>query len=206
MLKRFAITAGLVLSAPLAAQDAPKTDTVVLETSLGEITLAIESERAPVTAANFLRYVAEKRFDGTVFYRSMKLNFGEQPNGLVQGGTQMNPDRIRDPVAHEPTSQTGIKHVPGTISMARYAPGTATGDFSIMLSAMPSLDADPNGTTEDAKAGFAAFGHVTAGMDVVRKIFDAPTDPNKGEGFMKGQMIADPPVIISARCTTCAGD
>ncbi|WP_305095838.1 peptidylprolyl isomerase [Croceibacterium aestuarii] len=206
MLKRFVPVAALLFAAPLAAQDGARTDTVVLATTMGDITLAIESERAPVTAANFLRYVAEKRFDGTAFYRAMRLDWGEQPSGLVQGGTQMNPDRIRDPIAHEPTSRTGIRHTAGTISMARYAPGTATGDFSILLSAMPSLDADPDGDTEDARAGFAAFGHVTAGMEVVKAIFDAPTDPDKGEGWMKGQMLAEPVTIVSARCLTCASE
>ena len=213
MLPRFAFVALLALAAPAVAQ-APqvsgpppaKTDTVVLETTLGDITLEIETELAPVTAANFLSYVTEHRFDGTKFYRAMRLKFGEQPNGLIQGGTQMDSARILDPISHEPTTATGIHHVAGTISMARYAPGTATGDFSILLSDMPSLDADPNGETEDARAGFAAFGHVTRGMDVVKEIFDAPTDPEKGEGFMKGQMLADPVEIVSARCLTCTAD
>jgi peptidyl-prolyl cis-trans isomerase A (cyclophilin A) len=82
--------------------------------------------------------------------------------------------------------------------MARYAPGTATGDFSIMVSDQPSLDADPKGETDDARAGFAVFGHVVSGMDVVRQIFAAPTDPDKGEGFMKGQMLAQPVTILHA--------
>ena len=83
--------------------------------------------------------------------------------------------------------------------MARYAPGTATGDFSIMVSEQPSLDADPKGETDDARAGFAVFGHVVSGMDVVRQIFAAPTDPDKGEGWMKGQMLAQPVTIVHAR-------
>ena len=192
MLNRFA-------AAPAIAQDAaPRTDLVVLETAMGDITLAIESERAPVTAANFLRYVDQHRLDGTVFYRAMRLAWGEQPNGLIQGGTQYDPKRVLPPIAHEPTSQTGLSHTAGAISMARYAPGTATGDFSIMISDQPSLDADPKGETDDARAGFAVFGHVVSGMDVVRQIFAAPTDPDKGEGFMKGQMLAQPVTILHA--------
>ena len=203
MLKRFAAAAlTLALATPATAQDVseqPRTDLVVLETALGEIALTIESERAPVTAANFLRYVDERRLDGTVFYRAMRLSWGEQPNGLIQGGTQYDPKRVLPPIAHEPTTQTGLSHTAGAISMARYAPGTATGDFSIMISEQPSLDADPQGETEEARAGFAVFGHVVSGMDVARQIFAAPTDPDKGEGFMKGQMLAHPVTIVHAR-------
>lgn len=208
MFKRLAAALSLALAAPAAAQVAPappRTDLVVLETTLGDITLAIETERAPITAANFLRYVDEHRLDGTVFYRAMRLTWGPQPNGLIQGGTQYDPKRVLPPIAHEPTSQTGLSHVAGAISMARYAPGTATGDFSIMVSAQPSLDADPRGETDDARAGFAAFGHVVSGMDVVLKIFAAPTDPEKGEGWMKGQMLAEPVTIVHARRAAQAG-
>jgi peptidyl-prolyl cis-trans isomerase A (cyclophilin A) len=208
MLKRFAAVMALSLASPAVAQEAPnapRTDLVVLETALGDITLAIETERAPVTAANFLKYVDQHRFDGTVFYRAMRLDWGEQPNGLIQGGTQNDPKRILPPIAHEPTSQTGLRHTVGAISMARFAPGTATGDFSIMVSDQPALDADPNGATDDAKAGFAVFGHVVSGMDVVRTIFGQPTDPNKGEGWMKGQMLAEPVTIVHARRMPPAG-
>ncbi|HEU4649814.1 MAG TPA: peptidylprolyl isomerase [Croceibacterium sp.] len=198
MLHRFVLLlAALVLgSAPAAAQ---QVTTVVMTTELGDIVIALETERAPITAANFLRYADEKRFDGTVFYRTMRLDWGEQPNGLIQAGTQFDPKRILPPIAHEPTSQTGVKHLAGTISMARYEPGTATGDFSIMLSAQPGLDADPAGEDAERRAGYAAFGHVVEGMDVVRAIFDAPVDPEKGEGVMKGQMLAAPVRILSVR-------
>ena len=207
MLKRFACAALLALSTPGAAEDvpAPRTDRVVLQTSHGDITLEIETGRAPLTAANFLRYVTEDRFDGTKFYRAMRLDWGTQPNGLLQGGTQMDPDRILDPIEHEPTSLTGLSHRAGAISMARYAPGTATGDFSIMLSDQTGLDADPTAEDEEARAGFAVFGRVVEGMDAVRAIFDAPTDPDRGEGWMKGQMLAEPVEILDARCLTCGG-
>ena len=197
MLHRFALAiAALLLAAPAHAQ---QTTDIVLETELGAIVIALETERAPVTAANFLRYVDEKRLDGTVFYRAMRLDWGEQPNGLVQGGTQYDPKRILPPIAHEPTSETGVKHVTGAISMARLEPGSATGDFSIMLAPQPGLDAQPESEDEELRLGYAAFGRVTAGMEVVRAIFDAPVDPEAGEGWMKGQMLADPVRILSAR-------
>lgn len=194
-----------LFASPLVAQEGeatstePRTELVVLETTLGDITLALEVERAPITAANFLRYVDEHRLVGTVFYRAMRLDWGDQPNGLVQGGTQMHPDRILPPIAHEPTNVTGIRHKAGTISMARYEPGTATGDFSIMISDQPGFDARPDSSDPGQHDGFAAFGHVVSGMEVARAIFDAPTDPEKGDGWMKGQMLAEPVRIVTAR-------
>jgi peptidyl-prolyl cis-trans isomerase A (cyclophilin A) len=197
VLFRFALALAALLM-PLAAL-AQATTNVVIKTTMGDIVVALETERAPITAANFLRYADEKRFDGVVFYRAMRLDWGEQPNGLIQAGTQMDPRRILPPIAHEPTSQTGVKHVTGAISMARYEPGSATGDFSILLAPQPGLDADPRAEDPDLRAGFAAFGHVIEGMDVVRAIFDAPIDPTKGEGLMQGQMLAEPVKVISVR-------
>jgi peptidyl-prolyl cis-trans isomerase A (cyclophilin A) len=186
-----------------SAPDAPAaeyaTTTVIIETTLGPIWVELETERAPVTAANFLKYADEGKFDGTAFYRAMHLDWGEQPNGLVQGGTQNDPDRTLPPIAHEPTSETGVKHVAGAISMARFAPGTATGDFSITLSPQPGLDADPSSSDPELQAGFAAFGHVVQGMDVVRAIWDSPIDPKKGEGWLKGQMLQQPVRILAVK-------
>src|SRR5688572_30653869 len=198
MLPRFLLALMALVLAPAAAS-AQATTRVVMQTELGDIVIALETERAPVTAGNFLRYAEEKRFDGTVFYRAMRLDWDPQPNGLVQAGTQFDPERILPPILHEPTSETGLKHLAGTISMARYEPGSATGDFAIMLSPQPFLDADPASQEADRRAGFAAFGQVVEGMDVVRAIFDAPVDPARGEGAMKGQMIAEPVRIISVR-------
>ena len=200
MLHRFALFLAALLLTPAAAS-AQATTKVVLATELGDIVIALETERAPITVANFLRYVDEDRLDGTVFYRAMRLDWGEQPNGLVQAGTQFDPKRIRPPIAHEPTDVTGVKHVEGAISMARNEPGTANGDWSIMLAPQPGLDADPTSDDPDRRAGYAAFGRVIEGMEVVRAIFDAPTDPDKGEGWMKGQMLARPVKIIDARRT-----
>lgn len=170
---------------------------IALTTELGVITFELDHKHAPVTTENFVAYVDQKRFDGTVFYRALRLPWGDAPNGLIQGGTQNDPKRILKPIAHEPTTQTGILHKAWTISMARYDPGTATGDFSIMLGDQPALDADPKASGDGA--GYAAFGHVADGKDVVVKIFNAPVDPAKGEGGMKGQIIAAPIKILSAR-------
>ncbi len=202
---RFALAAVPLLLSLTAAAPAPKPATlpdvvrVAMTTELGTITLDLDAKHAPVTTANFVRYVDQHRFDGIVFYRVMRLAWGEQPNGLIQAGTRGDPRRTLPGIAHEPTNVTGIRHTSGTISMARFAPGTAAGDFSILLSDMPGLDADPDATTEDGKAGFAAFGHVAEGMDVVRKIYGVPLSPTLGEGVMKGQMIEKPVRISGAR-------
>ena len=178
---------------------------VSLNTTLGPIVVEVDVKHAPITAANFVRYVDQRRFDGIVFYRAMHLAWGDQPNGLVQAGTQGDPKRILKPIAHEPTSQTGLLHKAGSLSMARFAPGTATGDFSILVSDQPGLDADPKGTTPDAQAGFAVFGHVVEGMDVARKIWDAPLSPTQGQGVLKGQMLAAPVRIVTARRVAMQG-
>lgn len=172
---------------------------VKMETDLGPIVLDLDKGRAPVTTANFLRYVDEKRLDGTVFYRVMRLDWGTPPNGLIQGGTQGDPKRNLPPIIHEPTNETGLAHKAGAISMARFAPGTAAGDFSIMVSPQPGLDARPDAESPDARPGFAVFGEVVDGMDVVRAIYDAPLSETKGEGFLKGQIIDQPIRIVTVR-------
>ena len=176
--------------APTTAAPAPREDLVpvAIDTSLGRIVVALDRGRAPVTAANFLHYVDTHRFDGQNFYRAMHIGEG----GLIQGGITTDARKLYPPVAHERTAQTGLHNIAGAISMANAGPGTAKADFFILLSDMPGLDA--NGPGGDAN-GFAAFGHVIEGMDVVKKIWSSPTSPTKGEGAMKGQML-DPQIRI----------
>lgn len=207
-LRRIAIALLVALSAPAVAQSpeaapppattAPRTDTVrvTLQTAMGPIVLELEAGRAPVTTANFLRYVDEKRLDGSSIYRSAKVQEGF---GLIQGGLRNDPKKVLPNIAHEPTSKTGLKHENGTISMARAAPGTASSDFFISVGAMPSMDADPSQPGDNQ--GFAAFGRVVEGMDVVRRILDAPTSPTEGEGPMRGQMLSPAVTIATARRT-----
>lgn len=166
---------------------------VAIDTNLGRIVVALDRTHAPVTTANFLHYVDTHRYDGQNFYRAMHMSDDKgDMGGLIQGGIRTDARKLYAPIAHEPTSQTGIHNLAGAISMANAGPGTARADFFILLSDMPGLDA--NGPGGDAN-GFAAFGHVTEGMDVVRKIWDSPVSPSKGDGAMKGQML-DPPVKI----------
>jgi peptidyl-prolyl cis-trans isomerase A (cyclophilin A) len=169
---------------------------VQLQTGSGLIVIALATDKAPITSANFLRYVDDKRLDGGAFYRAMKLS-AAPPAGLIQGGLQNDPAKVLPPIAHESTTTTGLRHTDGVISMARYDPGTAASEFFICVGDEPSLDADPTQTGDNQ--GFAAFGKVAEGMDVVRRILLSPTSPTKGEGAMKGQML-DPVIpILSAR-------
>ena len=181
------------LPAPAPAAHVFATVKVALETGMGTIIVAVETERAPITAANFLRYVDQKRLDGTNFYRADPI----APNfGLIQGGVRNDPKRLLKPIAHEPTTGTGLSNTDGAISMARAAPGSATADFFIIVGDMSALDAKPDQPGDNL--GFAAFGHVTDGMDVVRKILASPTSPTDGEGVMKGQMLAPRVAILHA--------
>jgi peptidyl-prolyl cis-trans isomerase A (cyclophilin A) len=197
MPRPFALSLLWLLAAPAAAQSSldpvPNTVAVVIRTDAGDITVALDRAHAPLTTANFLRYVDGRRLDGTTFYRAMKPG-GDI--GLIQGGTR-DPKRLYLPVPHEPTTLTGLHHVDGTISMARGAAGSARADFFITAGTWSSLDANPAQGGDNA--GFAAFGQVVAGMDVVHRILDGPTSPTAGEGAMKGQMLATPVRIVSIR-------
>jgi peptidyl-prolyl cis-trans isomerase A (cyclophilin A) len=187
---------GVFGASRVLAQTPPARPKVILTTGDGPITLELANDKAPLTCANFLRYVDAKRLDKTRFYRAMKIA-ADPLNGLIQGGVGGMTVELFPPVAHESTTQTGLRHVDGTISLARNAPGTATCDFFICVGPVPSLDADP--TQPGDNLGFAAFGQVTDGMDVVRKILVSPTSPTEGEGVMKGQML-DPTIpIVTAR-------
>jgi cyclophilin family peptidyl-prolyl cis-trans isomerase len=188
---------------PLVAEDPEpvieyETKDVVLQTDAGKITIRLEVERAPITAANFLAYVDQGRLDGTNFYRAMKFQRDPMPNGLIQGGTRNDRKRVLAPIPHEKTTETGLSHTNGAISMARGEPGTATGDFTIMLANQSGLDAKPDSDNPVWREGYAVFGYVIEGMDVVSAIHAGDTDPNAGTGSMRGQMLAQPIKIIKA--------
>ena len=190
-------------AAPAAnsAAPAPVPDTarVRLETDAGNIVLELNGRRAPITTANFLAYVDQHRFDGITFYRASRTP-RRTGQGFIQGGIRRNAMLGLPPIDHEPTSRTGLRHVDGTISMARLAPGSAMGDFFIVAGAMPSMDAGnrrPSSGNDD-RAGYAAFGRVVEGMDVVRRILAGPTIENAGAGAMRGQMLERPVRILRA--------
>lgn len=155
-----------------AAQALPH---VVIRTELGDIEAEIDTIRAPVTAANFLRYVDLGFYRFGRFHRTVRAN--NQPGSpvkiaVVQAG--LDPQQVKDfpPIKLERTSATGLRHLDGTLSMAREGPNTATSDFFICIGDQPALDY--GGKRNPDGLGFAAFGRVLLGMDVVRRIQDAP--------------------------------
>jgi peptidyl-prolyl cis-trans isomerase A (cyclophilin A) len=165
---------------------------VEIVTDLGSIVVEVDREHAPSTAANFLHYVDGGFYDGGRFHRTVKLD--NQPGNevkieVIQGG--IDPAREKDerpPIALERTRDTRLAHHDGTLSMARAEPDTATSDFFICIGAQPSLDF--GGARNPDGQGFAAFGRVVAGMDVVRRIQAAPAD---------GQKLTPPVAIRSAK-------
>lgn len=193
MLRLLTLLLALFAGPALAQEPAASGVRVALMTDAGRIVVEVDTARAPVSAGNFLRYVDNRRLDGTEFYRAMKTG---AEAGLVQGGVR-DPRRLFPPIAHEPTSQTGLSHVDGAFSVPRLAPGTAQGDFTIMVGDQLYLDAQP-GSAGDG-LGYAVFGRVVEGMDVVRRILAAPTSPTEGEGVMRGQMLQPRIRIVTAR-------
>ena len=153
---------------------------VLIQTTLGAITVEVYEKAAPITAANFLRYVDEGAFEGASFYRSVTMD--NQPNNevkieVIQGGLGATPggnERMHAPIPHETTQQTGILHKDGALSMARSAPGTVTTEFFICIGDQPSLDF--GGARNPDGQGFAALGQVIDGMNVVRQIQQQPTE------------------------------
>jgi len=182
----------LSFTAPVSAGSKVK---VALKTSEGTIVVAVDIGRAPITANNFLAYVDQRKFDGTSFYRAAPAR-GNRSIGLIQGGIRRAAYRSLLPIAHEPTSKTGLRHVDGAISMARREPGSAMGDFFILVGASPAMDARPGASGDNA--GYAVFGRVVSGMPVVKRILAARTWPG-GAGAMKDQLIQKPVQILEAK-------
>ena len=179
---------------PAAAPTPPAPVRVAIVTSEGRFVIEMD-DRAPISVRNFLRYVDQKRLDGIKFYRVVKV---EDNFGFVQFGVQGRTGRVLPPIPHEATTQTGIKHTDMTLSLPRFKPGSAGGDFTIMVGDQPSFDADPSKPGDNL--GYAAFAHVVEGREVVMKIFDAPRSPTATDhGSFKGEIPIAPVTIISAR-------
>lgn len=151
---------------------------IIIKTEWGDIIVELYEEQAPITVQNFLHYVDEQRLDSSHFYRIVRDdNQEDNPVKIqvIQGGLYEDEHpKMLAPIEHENTEYTGIKHLRGVISMARYHPGTATSEFFICVEEEPELDF--GGMRNGDGAGFAAFGKVVDGMELVDKIHQSPAD------------------------------
>lgn len=186
-----------------AGREQPDGIRVLVRTELGDIVLELDAKRAPGTTANFLRYVDAGHYDGGTFHRTVTLdNQPESPVKIevIQAG--VNPDRAREgfpPIPLERTSVTGLLHKDGTVSMARGAPDSATSGWFICINDQPSLDF--GGARNPDGQGFAAFGRVVSGMDVVRRIQRAPSSSNRATN-VEAQRLTPPIRILKVSRVT----
>jgi peptidyl-prolyl cis-trans isomerase A (cyclophilin A) len=170
---------------------------VILTTALGAIQIAVDLERAPISAGDFLKYVDRRLFNGAAFYRTVRPDNDISPVkiNVIQGGLT-DDKKLLPPIPHEPTSKTGLRHRNGTISTARDQPGTGSaGAFFICIGDQPELDF--GGRRNPDRQGFAAFGRVVHGMDVVRAIWKSKT--GAPDGGMGAQKLTPPIRIVSAK-------
>lgn len=178
MLRTLVVMGGLLLLGHSALADGDTPVRVLIRTDAGDIEVELDAAKAPNTVANFLKYVDGKFYDGGRFHRTVTPD--NQPDNkvkieVIQAG--INPAKMKDelpPIKLERTRDTGLKHKDGTISMARDGPDTATSDFFICIGDQPELDF--GGKRNPDGQGFAAFGRVVKGMDVVKKIQKSPVE------------------------------
>lgn len=175
-MKKLIIVFIFFLSSFILNAKGDKNPLVLIKTELGNIEVEIFQNKAPVSAGNFLKPVDEGVYKNSYFYRTVTL--GNQPHNdvkieVIQGGIMDKTDSY-SPIKHETTKETGILHKDGTISYARNEPGTATTEFFICIGDQPELDY--GGRRNPDRQGFAAFGKVIKGMDIVHEIHKQPAD------------------------------
>lgn len=178
-----------------------ETRRAVIATERGDIVVELRPAEAPVTTANFIALARAGVLDGGSFYRTVSAR-NDRPDAvpidIIQGGVGFDGAEGVAPIAHETTAQTGLSHTPGAISMARDEVGTASSEFFIVINDARSLDSGPGGRNPD-EAGYAVFGYVIEGMDVVDAIWNSPAgDPEAPEGF-EAQWLAPPVRIETVR-------
>lgn len=200
----------LVLFGALACQSGENTAGVVLETALGEIEVRVYPDRAPISASNFLAWVEGGHYEGATFYRVTRPDntTGPSPIQVVQGGLLGETLRRGEssppgggpipPIAHETTDTTGILNQRGTIAYARLEPGTADSEFFFNVAENPALDTG-NPTRQPDGQGYATFGRVVRGMEVLEEIQGLPTLTEAGSEVTRGQMLEQPVVIRRVR-------
>lgn len=194
--RSFVAGAGLLMAAPRAALAAAK-PRVAIKTGRGTIVVELEDRKAPLTSANFLRYVDAQAYDGGTFFRAARTP-GVPKDGTIVGAPAAKV-RPFPPIRHESTTRTGLRHLNGTLSLGRFAPGTATNNFFICVGDQSYLDAHPGEPGDNL--GYAAFGRVVSGMAVVEKILSLPTNGETKYADQRGQWLKPPVPILTMRRT-----
>jgi peptidyl-prolyl cis-trans isomerase A (cyclophilin A) len=202
------VLVALVLFSPFAQSAEPTAlkdrVRVTLTTVLGAIEMEVFPERAPLSACDFLAYVDAGLYEGAAFYRVVRSDNdrGSPKIQVIQGGLQ-DDSKARPPIAHETTQQTGLKHVDGALSLARGAIGTGgAAAFFVVIGDQPALDF--GGTRNADGQGFAVFGRVVRGMEVIHRIHRLQADATANDPYLEGQLLRDPVVIAKAYTTTGA--
>lgn len=204
----YKLTLSYLLTLLFATANAAETVTVVMSTSAGDVTIELYPEAAPVTVSNFMKYVDGDLYQNSQIYRVVRMDNQAQNTikiEVIQGGlADAEPESSFPPIDHETTESTGILHRDGVISMARLEPGSATSEFFICVNDQPGLDF--GGQRNPDGQGFAAFGKVVNGMEIVRTIQNMQTDtPPEGElEYTSGQMLIKPVIIHGIRRVTAS--
>ena len=192
-----ALLFALAVTSSAFAQAGARPVRVRVQTSLGDIVLELDPAKAPNTTANFLKYVDAGHYDGGTFHRTVKMdNQPESPVKIEVIQARVHADKAKagfPPIALERTTVTGLKHVDGAVSMARGTPDSASSGWFICINDQPSLDF--GGARNPDGQGFAAFGRVVSGMDVVRKIQQAPSSSNRTSNT-EAQKLTPPITIV----------
>ena len=199
-MKRLAPIALLLLSAcngpaPEAEDPSPN---VVLDTALGEIEIEVYPDRAPASAGDFLMHVDRGLYDGEGFYRTVRADNDPRGMGmsLIQGGL-LSQEPETDPIAHERTTDTGIPNERGTVAIARLEPGTGSAGY-FFINIGDNLFLDTGGARNPDGEGYATFGRVLRGMDVVEAIQAGEASAPSDDAVTNGQMLSDPVIIRRA--------
>ena len=173
---------------------------VQIKTTVGKITVELYADKAPITVANFLKYVDEKRYDSCSFYRVVRMDNQQTSTvkiEVIQGGVRADSAKMFPPIPQETTNKTGVLHLDGAISLARGAPESGGSEFFICINPQPELDF--GGKRNPDGQGFAAFGKVVKGMKVVRKIQQGETgSPGPTNAYSNPKQLLLKPVVIKS--------
>lgn len=172
---------------------------VVLDTDLGEIEISVNRSKAPISATDFLYYVDNELYDGQGFYRAVRPKTDPRRQGMeiIQGGL-LSMEAVTAPIAHEPTNTSGLTHLEGAVSIARDEPGTGSAAY-FFISIGDNRSLDYGGSRNPDGQGYAVFGQVERGMDVVRAIQARESNGPSGNPATKGQFLTRPVIIKTAR-------